>query len=66
MLYADVLGRYGYIRGHELYGGGSGYQLAHRHQKRFNLVYADGHCGNISQFVTWNSPKDLVLFNSGE
>ena len=66
MLYADVLGKYAYIRGHELYGGGSGYQLAHRHQKRFNLVYADGHCGNISQFVTWNSPKDLVLFNSGE
>lgn len=66
MLYADVLGRYGYIRGHELYGGRSGYQLSHRHQKRFNLVYADGHCGNISQFVTWNSPKDLVLFNSGE
>ena len=66
MLYADILGEWGYIRGHELYGGSSGYQLSHRHQKRFNLVYLDGHCGSISQLVTWNSPWDLVLFNSGE
>ena len=66
MLYADAGGLFAYIRGHELYGGGNSYQLSHRHMTRFNLVYVDGHCGNIQQFVTWNSPWDLVLFNSGE
>ncbi len=52
LLYADGNGRSN-ITCYYLYGAPGGYALDHRHQGRADIMYVDGHVGDVSKYVVY-------------